>query len=375
MDRQSAVQSVQAHPDFTFHLDEPLEQPTAHDVPLRGWVTAEQPIDEVRLCGARLRALASEERRDVQIAFPAAPFVAGFNGTVSPADLRHGALHFEFGAGQIAVQPLPAPPPRAPRLVRMWRRLLALLANARSRVTRDPCARWHFALRALLLDIGRERNGEFRRREIDRVLACFADHMPDAVVVQIGANDGASGDPLAHLFARTQWTGILVEPVPFLCKELVRKYDGRSGIHVEQVAISDRDGDAALYRLRTIAGETPEWFNQLATLDRAVLLKHRSSIPQIDSMIVEERTPTARLETLLARHGLQRVDLLVIDTEGHDYQILRQVDLARFQPLLIVFEHQHLQPGDKTEAHDLLRRHGYDVVETGEGDSLAWRLQ
>jgi FkbM family methyltransferase len=138
-------------------------------------------------------------------------------------------------------------------------------------------------------------------------------------------------------------------------------------------AVSTRDGEASLYRLREMPNETPQWFNQLATLDREVLLKHRDSIPNIESLIVEERTPTVRLETLLARHCIERVDLLVIDTEGHDYEILRDFDFAHFRPIMLMFEHQHLTPNDKVAAYSLVKANGYELKETPEGDAIAWR--
>jgi len=154
---------------------------------------------------------------------------------------------------------------------------------------------------------------------------------------------------------------------------LAARYRDRPGVKIECAAISARDGEAPLYRLRSIPGQTPEWFNQLATLDREVLLKHRSSIPEIDSLLIEERVPTMRPDTLLARHGISRIDLLVIDTEGHDFEILRTLDLARFRPTLLMFEHQHLAESDKEAAYALLKTAGYDFRETPEGDAIAWR--
>lgn len=366
---------MQAHPDFIFHLDEPLEEPTTGNVPLRGWIAAQVPIGEVRLRGKTIPALRFEERPDVGVAFPAFQFVAGFIGEVSPGDLCDGALHFSFGAERLVTQPLAPPPEPPPFVARMWSRLLRLFGLARLRLSRDPRTRWTRALHALLLAIRIERGGDFRRAEIDRVLALFAECLPDAVVVQIGANDGVTGDPLAHLFAKTRWTGLLVEPVPYLCERVARRYRDRPDVHVEQVAISDREGDAPLYRVQTEPGATPQWFDQLASLDREVLLKHRASIHDIEARIIEERIKTVRLATLLEQHHFERVDLLVLDTEGHDHQILRDFDFNRFQPLLIVFEHQHLSAADKLLAYKLVRANGYDYAETAEGDAVAWRLR
>jgi hypothetical protein len=70
---------------------------------------------------------------------------------------------------------------------------------------------------------------------------------------------------------------------------------------------------------------------------------------------------------------MSRIDLLVIDTEGHDFRILRQFDLIALAPVLVMFEHQHLSPADKSAAYSLLRRAGYSWREVPEGDTLAWR--
>jgi FkbM family methyltransferase len=161
--------------------------------------------------------------------------------------------------------------------------------------------------------------------------------------------------------------------VPHLYETLVARYRDRPGVRVERAAVSTRDGEAPLYRLRSVPGKTPEWFNQLATLNREVLLKHHASIPEMESLLIEERVPTMRLETLLVRHAVSRIDLLVIDTEGHDCEILRALDFTRFRPVLLMFEHQHLSASDKAAAYMLLATNGYNFKETPEGDAIAWR--
>ena len=63
----------------------------------------------------------------------------------------------------------------------------------------------------------------------------------------------------------------------------------------------------------------------------------------------------------------------MIDTEGHDCEILRALDFTRFRPVLLMFEHQHLSANDKAAAYALLETHGYNFKETPEGDAIAWR--
>ena len=106
--------------------------------------------------------------------------------------------------------------------------------------------------------------------------------------MQIGANDGSAGDPLVDAFSKTRWSGLLVEPVPHLYEALVARYRDRPGVRVERAAVSTRDGEAPLYRLRSVPGKTPEWFDLIGSLSREMLLKQRSAIPEIDSLLIEE---------------------------------------------------------------------------------------
>jgi FkbM family methyltransferase len=367
---------MQTQGDFVFHLDEPREQFHAGRTPVRGWVITQRELSSLRLCGQTERSLKLEERPDVRRAFPNYSFATGFHDEVEPRDLREGALHFSFAVGGIpstAVERLSPPPPTPSGLARAWAKFRRVIALQHLRFATPSGARWNVALSAFLLEVQINRGTAFRRDETDRLIALFADVFPDAFVVQIGANDGLAGDPLGEAFSKTRWSGLLVEPVPHLYEELVARYRNRPAVRIERAAVSTQDGEAPLYRLRSVPGQTPEWFGQLATLNRDVLLKHRSSIPEIESLLIEERVPTQRLDTLLARHAVSKIDLLVIDTEGHDFEILRTLDFTRFRPVLLMFEHQHLSANDKAAAYALLEKHGYSFRETPEGDAIAWR--
>jgi FkbM family methyltransferase len=166
--------------------------------------------------------------------------------------------------------------------------------------------------------------------------------------------------------------GVLVEPIPHLAASLSKRYAMREQIVIERSAVGETDGEARIFRLADSPG-APAWHQQLASFDKEVLLKHRGAIPEIDSLLVEETVPVLSVKTLLARHDMSRFDLLVIDTEGHDYRILKQFDLGSARPTLILFEHQHLSLMEKMEALEILIRAGYTWREVPEGDTIAWR--
>ncbi|MEE2665568.1 MAG: FkbM family methyltransferase [Myxococcota bacterium] len=76
------------------------------------------------------------------------------------------------------------------------------------------------------------------------------------------------------------------------------------------------------------------------------------------SLDVEEtRVPSTTLDDLLAREGIETIDLLALDIEGHEFNALRGIDLARFQPQLVVSE------GRRRDVSTYLHEQGYEVIE------------
>ena len=63
--------------------------------------------------------------------------------------------------------------------------------------------------------------------EVIRVLSDLS-QQPEVRFVQIGSNDGKTGDPIYELVSKNQhWKGVLVEPVDFLHRKLKANYSNR----------------------------------------------------------------------------------------------------------------------------------------------------
>lgn len=202
-----------------------------------------------------------------------------------------------------------------------------------------------------------------------RLLRAYAQARPDATFVEIGANDGLQHDHLRPLLLDGLLRGVMVEPVPYVFRRLragAAAFEDR--VALEQAAIGTTDGVAEFWYLREPApGEAglPDWYDGVGSFSRAHLEAHAGSIPGLADRLVRAEVPVLTLATLLERHGLERVDLLVIDTEGHDWAILQAVDLEVAPPQLVVFEHFHLTPADRAAAGAHLRAHGYALLEEG----------
>ena len=227
-----------------------------------------------------------------------------------------------------------------------------------------------------------------RRMAGPRLLRAFAGEYPEAVFVQIGANDGEMWDFLRPLVLTRPWRGVLVEPVPYLFERLRRNYAGREGLALENVAVAPEDGRRRFYYVAEVedpeAEGLPSWYDGIGSFSREEVLSHTRHIPDLESRLVEAEVPCATFETVCHRNGLERVDLLLIDVEGYDWELVRHIDFEARMPRLLVYEHYHLDPDERRDCRAHVERLGYETMEehfdtfcldTRHEDSLtrAWR--
>lgn len=208
--------------------------------------------------------------------------------------------------------------------------------------TRLPSQRYQDALNVVLLD--------------------FARAHPRATFVQVGAHDGREQDPLWRHIQGRNWSGVMVEPVPYVYRRLERSYANEPRIRLVNAAIAPTAGTATLYHLpESDEPGLPPWYDALASFSRDVIAKHREFIPDIERRIEPIQVPTITFEDLCHQNDLDRIDIVQIDTEGYDYEIIKLIDLERFAPRILMFEHIHLPPDDLQECERLLMGHHYEI--------------
>lgn len=194
-------------------------------------------------------------------------------------------------------------------------------------------------------------------------------------VVQIGSNDGKTGDPIYPIFRKRRcWGGLFVEPIPYLMEKLQRNYSFSSGCKFECAVVNDGQPATLYYLDPQVTVDNPElpgWYEQLGSLNP----DHASGVPGINGMLSVYRKERAvngiTFEKLLEKHQVSDFDLLHIDAEGFDWKILSQVDLVKYKPKIILFEHKCLAPEEKEQACDFVRPY-YALRELG-GDMFCVR--
>jgi FkbM family methyltransferase len=215
------------------------------------------------------------------------------------------------------------------------------------------------------------RPGSELKLHLDYAVALRLTATDDFYFVQIGACDGRMDDPLYGWVNAYGLRGLLVEPQPGLYSQLLETYRDAKGLEFRQVAVGERQEKRTLYTVAAGPG-VPRWAAMLASFERDVLLSHREFLPEIHELLQEEEVQSVTLNDLLAEAPTDHIDLLQIDVEGYDAELIRILDLERFRPSIVRFEHEHLSRTQHEESVARLVEHGY-LVGLEEHDTLAYR--
>ncbi|MGH8556520.1 MAG: FkbM family methyltransferase [Methylococcales bacterium] len=197
-----------------------------------------------------------------------------------------------------------------------------------------------------------------RWKKLETVLDQF-DQSDDFFFIQVGSNDGIVHDPLYRHVLRNGWNGILIEPVRYYFDLLKKNYANSSQLIFENIAISGRDEYRDFFRIREDLDFLPRWTKGLGSFKRDVLMKHRWIIPNIQQYIVQEKVECLSFPSLLERHAVGKIDLIMIDTEGYDFEIIKQIDFSRIRPGVIIYEHKHISRSDRLSCEKLLTEQNY----------------
>ncbi|MBY8976839.1 FkbM family methyltransferase [Rhodobacteraceae bacterium NNCM2] len=178
-------------------------------------------------------------------------------------------------------------------------------------------------------------------------------------VLQVGANDGAMGDPLHRHLSSGDWTGVLIEPIPRYFEQLSARYAGREGLTLVNCAIADAPGTAEIhYLLEEHESAYPRWAQGLASFDRSHIL--RGIRPEHIGSVVVNTFPLAEI---IEREGCNDTDILVVDVEGVERKVFDSFRFRPFEPTLIEVETRHLSAEDKAWLFDRLHKAGYALYD------------
>jgi len=185
--------------------------------------------------------------------------------------------------------------------------------------------------------------------------------------VQIGSNDGIMNDPMYPFLKKNKdkISGYLLEPIPEIFQELVNNYSEFKNIRCFNLAIHESNSTMNLWRVKPeLASQLPEFSKGIASFDSTHFVK-TTLIPNnsfMECIVVK----CVSLPDFLNTNNIETLDLMLIDTEGYDYQILLSLLESNLRPRIIRFEHgirnRIMEKSDFLEICRRLNLNGYQIV-------------
>ena len=158
-------------------------------------------------------------------------------------------------------------------------------------------------------------------------------------IIQVGAHIGDTFNDFLFNNIKEDIQYLLFEPVPYIFKQLHENYRNKKNVNLFNIAISDYNGSLSLYipSEKNDFSKLVKWASQLASTNKNHI---KTFIPNciVDKIEVQCKT----LNTIIEEYKIENLEAIYTDTEGHDYDILMDLDLSKHKPGMIVFENKHM---------------------------------
>lgn len=170
---------------------------------------------------------------------------------------------------------------------------------------------------------------------VDRILYdTYFENVRGGVCIEAGAYDGVEESCCKTFEEFLGWRGINVEPSPFSFAMLEANRPESYNI---RAALSDSDGTATF--TNALHPERGRAFGN-GSLNHTEA--HRAELVETGCSFETFEVETLRYDTLLRRAGVDRVDLFVLDVEGHELDVLRGMEGTRVWPRVFCIEHGNI---------------------------------
>lgn len=185
-------------------------------------------------------------------------------------------------------------------------------------------------------------------------------------LIQVGANDGVSHDPVEAMIRRDSLIAVRVEPLPEPFARLQAHHAGDPSVTTVQAAIDATDGTRTIWRVRAKDGPSSK-LSSISSFDRRIVEKHYDRYRRHGGVVVEETVQALSPRSLLDNHFPKElgVDVLQVDTEGHDATIVCAFLDADITPRVVNFEHNNLTGEADRRCCSMLRSRGYRLARYG----------
>ena len=144
---------------------------------------------------------------------------------------------------------------------------------------------------------------------------------------------------------------LLVEPVPHNISAINENLKEFKNIHLEPVAVSSvrETKDFFFVKSTSINKLKKHWASGIGSFNKNHLLNHRTKRFLIEEDDIDKiPIKTVKFEDLIDKYSITEIYKILIDIEGYEYEILRDMDLKKVRINSILFEYKHFDGYQKT---------------------------
>ena len=144
---------------------------------------------------------------------------------------------------------------------------------------------------------------------------------------------------------------LLVEPVPHNISAIKENLKEFKNIHLEPVAVASvrETKDFFFVKATSINKLKKHWASGIGSFNKNHLLNHRTKRFLIEEDDIDKiPIKTVKFEDLIEKYSITEIDKILIDIEGYEYEILKDMDLQKVRINSILFEYKHFDGYRKT---------------------------
>ena len=167
----------------------------------------------------------------------------------------------------------------------------------------------------------------------------FFAHAKSGFFVEVGANDPEQWSQSFHL-EQLGWNGIVVEPQPHLA-ELLRQRR-KAKVYAVGCSAPENAGKSMTLHLAGIHSSFDPMLKVVGVRPQGSV---EAPLKTLDQILMETNAPSP-------------IDFLAVDVEGHEIEVLRGFDFARWRPRLILLEDLVLD----LRLHRFMQSRGYKWI-------------
>jgi len=170
------------------------------------------------------------------------------------------------------------------------------------------------------------------------------------MIIEIGTSDFRTKAGLVD--------GVFIEPVKYYFDRMVEMANNTTGLitfrdkpkcFYENLAISDYEGEANIYSVTTdniLSMGAPKWMrgcNSIGKPHPSVISWCQAHSIDASEYTHKETVKVVRIKSIIDKYNITEIDLLKIDTEGHDCIIVNDyINTVDILPRIIQFENNEL---------------------------------